>query len=192
MVLSLPATSKISGFLIKTPWEALFPVATAMAAGVASPKAQGQLITKTDKAKFKLSSRFLETNIQIIKVSRAIPITEKTKYLEIVSANLSIGIFSLLAFLVRLIILDKTVVLSLLFTCTFIVPLVLIVPPITSSPTFFKTGKDSPVIIDSSREEEPFMIIPSLGTDSPGLITTISFFFKSLIDIVISSLSFNK
>ena len=163
-----------------------------MAAGVASPRAQGQLITSTDRAKLRLSSMFFVIIIQIIKVISEMPITVNTKYLEILSANLSTGIFSLLAFLVRLIILERTVVLALLVTCTLIVPKVLMVPPITSSPTVLFTGKDSPVIIDSSIDELPFMITPSLGTDSPGLMMTISFFFKSLIDINSSLPSFNK
>ena len=163
-----------------------------MAAGVASPRAQGQLITSTDRAKLRLSSMFLLIIIQIIKVISEMPITVKTKYLEILSANLSTGIFSLLAFLVRLIILERTVVLALLVTCTLIVPKVLMAPPITSSPTALFTGKDSPVIIDSSIDELPFMITPSLGTDSPGLMMTISSFFKSLIDISSSLPSFNK
>ena len=163
-----------------------------MAAGVASPRAQGQLITSTDRAKLRLSSMFFVIIIQIIKVISEMPITVNTKYLEILSANLSTGIFSLLAFLVRLIILERTVVLALLVTCTLIVPKVLMVPPITSSPTALFTGKDSPVIIDSSIDELPFMITPSLGTDSPGLMMTISFFFKSLIDINSSLPSFNK
>ena len=163
-----------------------------MAAGVASPRAQGQLITSTDRAKLRLSSMFLLIIVQIIKVISEMPITVNTKYLEILSANLSTGIFSLLAFLVRLIILERTVVLALLVTCTLIVPKVLMVPPITSSPTVLFTGKDSPVIIDSSIDELPFMITPSLGTDSPGLMMTISFFFKSLIDINSSLPSFNK
>ena len=163
-----------------------------MAAGVASPRAQGQLITSTDRAKLRLSSMFLLIIIQIIKVISEMPITVNTKYLEILSANLSTGIFSLLAFLVRLIILERTVVLALLVTCTLIVPKVLMVPPITSSPIVLFTGKDSPVIIDSSIDELPFMITPSLGTDSPGLMMTISSFFKSLIDINSSLPSFNK
>ena len=163
-----------------------------MAAGVASPRAQGQLITSTDRAKLRLSSMFLLIIIQIIKVISEMPITVNTKYLEILSANLSTGIFSLLAFLVRLIILERTVVLALLVTCTLIVPRVLVVPPITSSPIVLFTGKDSPVIIDSSIDELPFMITPSLGTDSPGLMMTISSFFKSLIDINSSLPSFNK
>ena len=174
------------------PCWALLPVATAMAAGVARPRAQGQLITSTDRAKFRLSSIFLVMIIQVIKVIREITITVNTKYLEILSANLSTGIFSLLAFFVRLIILERTVVLALLVTCTLIVPKVLIVPPITSSPIVLFTGKDSPVIIDSSIDELPLIITPSLGTDSPGLMMTISFFFRSLIDINSSLPSFNK
>ena len=43
--------SKISAFLINNPFLAATPVDTIIATGVASPNAQGQLITKTDIAR---------------------------------------------------------------------------------------------------------------------------------------------
>lgn len=102
IVFKEPATSNISGFLIKTPLDALLPVATAMAAGVAKPKAQGQDMTSTHKAKFKLNSISLDIIIHTIKVNKDIDITPKTKYLDILSANLSIGIFSVVAFFCKI------------------------------------------------------------------------------------------
>ena len=47
-------------------------------------------------------------------------------------------------------------------------PLVLIVPPITSSPGRFSTGIGSPEIIDSSTKLIPSVTVPSTGTFSPG------------------------
>src|SRR3990172_8928068 len=46
-------------------------------------------------------------------------------------------------------------------------PVLLIVAPMTSSPTFFSTGRDSPVTIDSSTAEEPSISSPSPGIFSP-------------------------
>ncbi len=47
-------------------------------------------------------------------------------------------------------------------------------PPITSAPSFFSTGFDSPVSIDSSRLVAPDTITPSVGTRSPGFTRTLS------------------
>ena len=47
-------------------------------------------------------------------------------------------------------------------------PVVLIVPPVTWSPTSFSEGTDSPVIIDSSMLEFPSTMAPSTGILSPG------------------------
>ena len=44
---------------------------------------------------------------------------------------------------------------------------VTIVPATTTSPTFFGTGRDSPVIIDSSNDAKPFSTTPSKGMISP-------------------------
>ena len=48
----------------------------------------------------------------------------------------------------------------------------LIVPPMTSSPTFRVTGSGSPLIIDSSMLDLPEITTPSIGTRSPGRIRT--------------------
>jgi hypothetical protein len=42
------------------------------------------------------------------------------------------------------------------------------------SPALFSTGIDSPVTIDSSKDEYPSFMTPSTGTFSPGLTMTIS------------------
>ena len=54
------------------------------------------------------------------------------------------------------------------------VPVLLIVAPITLSPTFFATGILSPVIIDSSTFDSPSVTSPSTGILSPGRIITMS------------------
>lgn len=47
-------------------------------------------------------------------------------------------------------------------------PFWLMVPPITGSSGFFKTGMDSPVISDSSVVDVPWMTLPSTGILAPG------------------------
>ena len=69
---------------------------------------------------------------------------------------------------------DKKVSLPTFVASTFNKPSWLIVAPITPSPTFFSTGIDSPVTIDSSSEDWPSITLPSVGIFSPGLIIIIS------------------
>ena len=61
------------------------------------------------------------------------------------------------------------------------------VPPITLSPTFFETGIDSPVTMDSSIAEEPRITVESIGIFSPGLTKAISPGWISSIGISTSS-----
>ena len=51
-------------------------------------------------------------------------------------------------------------------------PVVLTVPPITSSPGFLATGMGSPVIIASFTADAPSVTRPSTGIFSPGLMMT--------------------
>jgi len=67
-------------------------------------------------------------------------------------------------------------------------PVVLIVAPITVSCSVFSTGIASPVIILSSIKELPSIILPSTGIRSPGIISKMSPFITSLIDISCSFL----
>ncbi|CZR21529.1 Uncharacterised protein [Legionella pneumophila] len=52
-VLTFSMRSKLSAFLIKTPFWAPFPTPTMMDMGVAKPRAQGQAIISTDTAAIK-------------------------------------------------------------------------------------------------------------------------------------------
>ena len=69
--------------------------------------------------------------------------------------------------------------LKFLVTLIFKTPLVLIKPAKISSPSKTSLGTDSPVRADVSTKLFPFIIIPSKGTLSPGLITIISSKFTS-------------
>ena len=53
-------------------------------------------------------------------------------------------------------------------------PLWLTVPPMTCAPAVLVTGIDSPVTMDSSREERPSSTLPSTGTFSPGRTRSLS------------------
>ena len=55
------------------------------------------------------------------------------------------------------------------------------VPAMTLSRSLFSTGRDSPVIIDSFTELVPCRTIPSAGIRAPGLTSTRSPLFTSLI-----------
>ena len=57
-------------------------------------------------------------------------------------------------------------------------PFLFILPPITLSPGFLLTGMLSPVIIASSTDVVPSVIIPSTAIFSPGFTTTIFPTFK--------------
>ncbi len=79
--------------MIKTPYSAPFPVPTMIAVGVASPKAHGQAITKTE---IKIVNEKATDSPEINHASpatTAIPNTIGTKYPDIISANLAIGAF---------------------------------------------------------------------------------------------------
>ena len=50
-------------------------------------------------------------------------------------------------------------------------PLWLMVAPMTCVPTVASTGRDSPVIMELSKVENPSITIPSVGILSPGFTT---------------------
>jgi hypothetical protein len=62
------------------------------------------------------------------------------------------------------------------------------VAPITSSPFFLSTGMLSPVIADSSIEDEPSITIPYVAILSPGFMTMTSPSSTCSIRISISSI----
>ena len=72
------------------------------------------------------------------------------------------------AILTKATICDKRVSLPTFSALKRMVPLLLIVEPITASPTDFSTGRLSPVTIDSSMVVLPSTIVPSTAIFSPG------------------------
>ncbi len=103
------------------------------------------------------------------------------------SANFCIGILVPWVSSTNLITCDRNVSSPIFVALTFNKPLWLIVAPITSSSTFFLTGIDSPVAIDSSMALCPSIIIPSVGIFSPGFTIMMSFSLSCSIGISISS-----
>ncbi len=82
---------------MRIPCAAPLPVPTIMAVGVASPKAHGHEITKTETAYINDVPTLLEIIIQTIKVASAMPITTGTNMPLILSANFSMGALVLVA-----------------------------------------------------------------------------------------------
>ncbi|VVC72032.1 Uncharacterised protein [uncultured archaeon] len=76
---------------------------------------------------------------------------------------------------------ESAVSLPVFETLTVSAPSTLSEPPITSLPTFFATGLDSPVIRDSSTSLDPKTTVPSTGIFSPGFTSTTSPFFKDAV-----------
>ena len=176
-VLIFPAVSKLWAVLNKIPFFAPFPFPTIIATGVANPKAQGQLITKTLIPRAKAKSTVCPTKIQITKVIIAITITDGTKIPLTLSAIFAIGAFEEDASLTSWIILLIVVSFPTFVALHFKNPLWFKVPLLTLQPISFSTGRLSPVKADSSIVEEPSITIPSTGINSPGFTTKISSIF---------------
>ena len=118
-----------------------------MATGVAKPKAHGQAITTTVIAKLNDSSKLLLNIIFRMKVRREMQRIKGTNIALTLSASREIGALDELASSTSLIIVAKEESSPTLDALTFIYPDVTIVEAKTSSPSFFNTGSDSPVIL---------------------------------------------
>ena len=89
----LCATSRLTTFLIIMPFSAPFPVPAIIAAGVASPSAQGQEMTRTATAILSAKEKSPLTNSHMMKVRKEIQSTTGTNTPLILSASLDIGAF---------------------------------------------------------------------------------------------------
>ena len=163
------------------------PVPTIMAVGVARPSEHGQAITSTATACIMAGSIDFFTNHVMAKVKIAITITEGTKTPAILSASLCTGALCSCASSTSFTICESMVSLPTLVASNFIKPFLFMVPPITSSPTVFSLGMDSPVTMASSMEVSPKIIFPSTATFSPGLTSIISPTTTSSMGISITS-----
>ncbi len=168
------AVSRASPDLIRIPFSAPFPVPTIIATGVASPRAQGQEITRTAIAPDIANSNAAPARSHTANVTAAIPITAGTKMPAVLSASLAIGALLEEASSTSRII-CAIVVSSPTFTALArISPALLMEADTILSPSCFKTGMLSPVIAASSKEDFPSVITPSTATASPGFMMKIS------------------
>ena len=105
----MPAFSRDSAVLNKIPFFAPTPEPTIMATGVASPKAQGQLITRTEIPLARAKPKVLPTASHTNVVTSAIAITIGTNTPETLSAIFATGAFVAEASLTILIIWESVV-----------------------------------------------------------------------------------
>ena len=109
-ICALPVCSRLTAVLNRIPFFAPTPLPTMMATGVASPRAQGQLTTRTVMARASDQPRGAPArNFQITKVTRAMPMTAGTNTPEILSASLATGALVAAASLTILMIWDSVV-----------------------------------------------------------------------------------
>ena len=193
---NFPTFSRISPPLTSTPNSAPLPVPTIIAVGVAKPNAQGQAITIIDikiiraNVKGEVGRLIYSPKIHQQKKEKvATPITNGTKILETLSTRRCMGAFDPWASITRRTIFDRTESLPKCVARILNAPVLFKEPPITGSSGFLSTGTLSPLIIDSSMDEEPLMITPSTGIFSPGLTVMTSPCTTSTTGISISTLS---
>ena len=140
-----------------TPFDAPLLIPTIIAVGVARPRAHGQATTSTATAGIiaALTTPCAITKYQTRKVDRATIMTAYAKYPAILSTNFWRMGFLPIASSTSLTTCDKNESEPTLVAFIRSIPSRLIVPPTTLSPTFFVTGIDSPVIMDSSTADVP-------------------------------------
>ena len=176
-----PVSSKDTAVLNIIPFLAPFPLPTIIATGVASPRAQGQLITNTEIALASANPKVCPASIHTIKVTNAIEITAGTNTPETLSATLAIGAFVAAASLTIWIIWESVVSSPTRDASHFRNPDWFKVAADIISPSALSTGMLSPVSADSFTALLPSNMTPSTGIFSPGRTTKISPFFTCSI-----------
>ena len=165
---TFPVISSEVAFLKRIPLRAPMPVPTIMATGVASPRAQGQLITRTEIPLSRAYPSSAPASIHTTKVIAAIAMMPGTNTADTLSATFAIGALDAEASLTICMILERRVSSPTLAASHLRAPWRLIVPCETFSPTLFSTGMLSPVSADSFTELNPSTTLPSAGIVSPG------------------------
>ena len=145
-----------------------------MATGVASPRAQGQLMTSTLMPVEKANSKPAPVRSQKTVTARAMSMTTGTKTPAILSAVCAMGALLDDASSTRRMI--WLMVLSAPTRCAVkrMKPVLFSVALMTLSPACFSTGMLSPVMAASSMLVVPLVMMPSAGMLSPGRTTTSS------------------
>ena len=182
-----PASSREDAVLKRIPFFAPTPFPTMIATGVASPKAQGQLITKTATPRESAEENSAPLPSTMKNVSKATPITKGTKTAEILSAIREIGAFVAAALETISMIWERLVSFPTLRALPVIKPERFKVPAESFAPSSLSTGMDSPVSADSSTAVLPERTMPSTGICSPGFTRNVSFTSTSSIGTVLST-----
>ena len=166
-----------SADLMRMPFSAPLPVPSMIAVGVASPRAQGQEMTRTLTAAVKANSASAPSANHTSAVTTAMAITIGTKTALMRSARRATGAFEDVASSTR-----RMICASAVFSPTRVARMTTW-PRIKSdaldsaspAPSVdFLTGMLSPVMADSSAHPSPSITTPSTGTRSPVFTTTSS------------------
>mmetsp|Transcript_16959 Transcript_16959/g.46561 ORF Transcript_16959/g.46561 Transcript_16959/m.46561 type:complete len:230 (+) Transcript_16959:1215-1904(+) len=185
---TLEASSSVSPPFMSTPCLAPTPVPTMTAVGVASPSAQGHEMTKQAMPKrsavvsgvspgTRSNTPFVNRAYQMTMVSTEMTTTDGTKIPATVSQKSWIGTCRFWASSTSCRIWLSAVLAPTPVTSTKPAPVSALaswqmVPPRTTAPGVLRTGRDSPVIMDSSMASSPKRRIPSVGTLDPLRILT--------------------
>ena len=185
-ICTLPVSSIETAVLNIIPFFAPIPFPTIIATGVASPSAQGQLITSTEMPRARAKPIFWpaksHTNIVITEMA----ITAGTKTPDTLSAILAIGALVAAASLTIWIIWESVVSSPTLVASHRRKPDWFRVAAETVSPEDLSAGMLSPVRAASLTALVPSTTIPSTGIFSPGLTIKISPIFTCSIGTSIS------
>ena len=158
-----------------------------MATGVASPSAQGQLMTSTLMPRASAKVKVWPSSSQIKKVAAAMQMTVGTKMPETLSAVLASGALVAAASRTRRMTCDRVVSWPTRSARQVSAPFWLMVAALTGEPGNLSTGILSPVRAASLTEESPSVTVPSTGMLSPGRTKNRSPTLTSLTGIVTCS-----
>ena len=183
----LPAFSKATAFLNRIPFFAPLPLPTMIATGVASPSAQGQLITSTEIPLASANPTVCPAKSHTIIVITAIVITAGTKMPETLSAIFAIGALVAAASETIWIIWESVVSSPTRVARQRKKPDWLVVAALTVSPAALSTGILSPVRAASFTALFPSITTPSTGIFSPGRTTNMSSFCTCSIPTTVST-----
>jgi hypothetical protein len=176
MVRTWESRSSVSPPFTRMPCSAARPVATRIAVGVARPSAQGHAMisTVTNATEANSSAGWGPKSNHSTNAAMATTSTTGTNTPATVSASRWTGALAVWASSTIRMICPSAVSLPTRVARNTTLPVVLTVPPITSSPGLRDTGRGSPVSIDSSTADAPDSTTPSTGMRSPGRTTTSS------------------
>jgi hypothetical protein len=157
-----------------SPLPAASAVDTATTSGIARPSACGQAMTITVTARSIANDSGFPSAIHVPNVSAPPPRATIVSHMAARSARSCVFDLDSCACRTSSTTWARNDSAPVRLTVTTRAPSPLTDPPMTSSPAFLDTGTDSPVSIDSSRDELPSTTAPSAGTFSPGFTTTVS------------------